>query len=384
MQNPQVHEADLAIERDLGHNLVLGLTYMGSFGRELPRGIDTNLSLSATDEFTFTVAMPGTGTNPCPPSCPISTSTTKIDAPPIPAQSGYVVQPHGGAAAPLKVGQTYTSKVFLWPADGTTSTRKNTAYSKILDVRSDVNSSYNALAVQLNRRFEHGFSLLTNYTWSHSLDDNPYQSTVVPTFTALDPTNLKLEHGNSVQNVPQRFVFAAVYEPQTRFHGIKDYVLGGWRIAPVVQIQNGLPYTPYVSGSPSNLTVPEGTDGCTTAGGCSVSPAYSGMNGAGSSAARLPWIERNTYKYPNTAVVDMRLGKNFHFEAPHLSRMRLELLGEVFNLMNHQNITDVNDNAYTLSGTTLTQQPGFGTYTNSNSNWAYSPRQMQIAARLHF
>jgi hypothetical protein len=67
--------------------------------------------------------------------------------------------------------------------------------------------------------------------------------------------------------------------------------------------------------------------------------------------------------------------------------MRLELLGEVFNLMNHQNITNVSNDAYTLSsttGTSLTSATGFGTYTNSNSNWAYSSRQMQIAVRLHF
>jgi hypothetical protein len=52
--------------------------------------------------------------------------------------------------------------------------------------------------------------------------------------------------------------------------------------------------------------------------------------------------------------------------------------------MNHQNITGINDEAYTLFGTTLTPYASFGTNTNSNSNWAYSSRQMQIAARLHF
>ncbi len=384
MQNPQVHEADLAIERDLGHKLVLGVTYMGSFGRELPRGIDTNLSLSGTYNYAFTVAAPASSTTTTT-SYPVSATST--DAPPIPPQSGYVVLPHGGAAAPLAVSQTYTTKVFLAPVGGTASTRPDPAYGKILDVRSDVNSSYNALAVQLSRRFEHGLSLMANYTWSHSLDDNPYQSTVVPTFTALDPTDLSLEHGNSVQNVPQRFVFAAVFQPQTHFHGIKDYAFGGWRIAPLVQFQNGLPYTPYVSGSASGLTVPNGTDGCVPvapATTCAVVPAYTGLNGAGSSAARLPWIERNTYRNPNTTVVDLRLGKNFYFNAPHFDRMRLELFSEVFNLMNHQNITGVNNNAYTLSGTTLTQLASFGTYTNSNSNWAYSSRQMQIALRLHF
>jgi hypothetical protein len=108
------------------------------------------------------------------------------------------------------------------------------------------------------------------------------------------------------------------------------------------------------------------------------------LNGSGSSADRLPWIERNSYNRPNTIVVDSRLGKNFYFKARHFDNMRFELMGEVFNIMNHQNITGITDQAYSLSGTTLTPFASFGTYTNSNSNWAYSSRQIQIAARLHF
>ena len=33
---------------------------------------------------------------------------------------------------------------------------------------------------------------------------------------------------------------------------------------------------------------------------------------------------------------------------------------------------------------TLTLQPNFGTYNNSNSNYTYTPRQVQLAVRLHF
>jgi hypothetical protein len=257
-------------------------------------------------------------------------------------------------------------------------------------VRSDVNSNYNALAVQLDHRFERGFSLLANYTWSHALDENPYESTVVPTYNIYDPTNRRLEYGNSATNVPNRGVVAVVYQPQTTFHGYKDYLLGGWRIAPLVQLQNGLPYTPYVSGSVSGLTVPAGVDGCTPKAGastCTATPAYKGLNGSGSSANRLPILERNNYQNPSTSVVDLRLGKNFYIHAPHFEASRLEFLAEMFNVLNHQNITAVQNDAYTLSGTTLTPYNGtntFGAYTNSNSNYTYSPRQVQIAARFHF
>lgn len=112
MQNPQVHEADLAVERDLGHNTVLAVTYMASFGRELPSAIDTNFSLSDTATYTFTVTAPTATTSNT--SYPISaTSTPSYSSYPQPPQSGYVTQPHGGKTVPFAIGKTFTTKVFL-------------------------------------------------------------------------------------------------------------------------------------------------------------------------------------------------------------------------------------------------------------------------------
>jgi len=387
MQNPQVHEVDLALERNLGHNTTFGITYMGSYGRELPSAIDTNFNAGATYNYAFTVANPTTSTTTAT-SYPISTTAEASFANyPQPPVSGYVTLPHGGAAPPLHAGQTYTTKVFLQPAGVAASTRPNPAYGEILDVRSNVNSNYNALGLQVNHRYEHGLSFMANYTWSHTLDDNPYQSTVVPSYSMLDPTNPQAEYGNGAEDIRHRVVGAVIFEPQTHFHGIKDYALGGWRIAPLIQAQTGLPFTPYVSGSVSGLTVPSGTDGCVptgTATTCAVNAAYKGLNGSGSSADRLPWIQRDSSNFPRTVVIDVRVGKNFYIHAARFENARFEVFAEIFNVANHQNITGLTDEAYTLSGTTLTTYNNYGDYTNSNSNYTYSPRQVQVAARLHF
>ena len=386
-QNPQVHEADLSLEQNLGHNTTFALTYMLSLGRELPSAIDSNFNPADTYNYAFTAASASGATSGAATSYPISTTTA--DAPPSPPQTGYVVLPHGGAKLPLLPGQTIPNvKVFLQPAGVTANPRPNPAYGEILEVSSDVNSSYNALAIQITHRYSNNFSLLSNFTWSHALDENPYESTVVPTYNAFDPTNRRFDYGNSDTDVKLRFVGAVVYQPQTNFHGLKDQVLGGWRIAPLVQIQTGEPYSPYISGSVSGLTVPNGVDGCTTVIGCSVSPAYKGLNGSGSSADRLPG-DRNQYFSPETAKVDIRFGKNFYLpNMPHLEHTRFEVFAELFNVFNHQNITStgVNDDAYTLSGTTLTPYTNnsFGTYTASNNNATYTPRQLQVAARFHF
>ncbi len=355
LQNPQVHEADLAIEQDLGHNLVLGITYMSSFGRELDSATDVNLNLQSFQNVNFVV----NNTNNIGPG---------ITNP---------VLPHGGKPAPL-VGTSTPVKVYT-AGSATAPSRYDPDYYRVLRIASNVNTNYNALAFQINKRYRNGFSMLSNFTWSHALDFNPYIGTGIPGPSTLDPNDITKDYGNSSLDVRRRFVLAATYMPQTHLHGWKDQVLGGWRIAPILQVQSGLPYTPFVSGYP----------------GESVSGVRS-ANGSGSTAGRIDGIRRNQYTRPKTTKADVRVGKNFYFkvDATGAERLRLEFFAEIFNIANHQNITGVQNTAYNLSFTgaastnnvvdTLTLQPNFGTYNNSNSNYTYTPRQLQFAGRLHF
>ena len=196
----------------------------------------------------------------------------------------------------------------------------------------------------MNHRYSNGLSILSNITWSHALDFNPYIGTGVPTFNVFDPIDLRKEHGNSSLDVRHRFVFAGIYQPPVHVDGWKKYLADGWRIAPVIQIQNGLPYTPTVSG------------------GTSLGE-FKSINGVGSSADRIDILGRNQVTMPKTANVDLRVGKNFYLSDSRFGSYRLEIFAEAFNLLNHQNN---------------------GTYLNANSNDTYSQRQMQISARLHF
>ena len=355
LQNPEVHEADLSLEQDLGWNTSLQVTYMGSFGRELDSSTDTNTADTANATVTYTVA-------------PAATS----------APSGYIVHPHGGFGSPLPVGFQYTTKLF------TNGVRPNNNYGVILDIASNVNSSYNALAAQITHRLNHGFSVLSSYTWSHALDFNPYIGTGVPTFNVFDPTNLRKEYGNSSLDVRNRFVFAAVYAPDFHLTGYKKYLGDGWRFAPIVQAQDGLPFTPSVSGSPTGLE---------NAAGATLTPAFKGVNGSGSSANRIDILGRNQFHNPDQYKVDARLSKNFNFDTPYrlLAHTRLELLAEVFNLTNHQNITSTSHGLYAISApqnsinaNVLTFTPTFGTNLNSNNNQTWEDREIEIAARFHF
>lgn len=350
LENPQVYETDLDIQQDLGKGWTATVTYMGSYGRKLDSANDVNINRSSATIVNYTIK--NTPVNP-------ATRATAL--------------PHGGLSAPLP----YTSvpvKVFTKPTSG--SARYDSNFYRVLDISSNVNSNYNAVAFQLNKRYRNGFSFMSNYTWAHSLDANPYIGTGIPSFSIMDPTDPSKEYGNSSLDVRQRFVLAFSYQPVTHFHGWKDYALGGWRIAPVVQAQTGLPYTPYISGYPN-----ESASGVRSA------------NGSGSSSGRIEQLHRNQYHRPSTNKADVRVSKNFYFNNfSHLGldRVRFEVFAEVFNVLNHQNITGVQNTAYNLyydstAGQDVLQlQPNFGTYNNSNSNYTYTPRQLQLAARLHF
>jgi len=361
LQNPQVSETDLAIEQNLGWNTTFSVSYMGSYGRELAAAVDQNVA-PATGSQTYQVL-----DNPDP-------------------FTGYIVYPHGGAAPPLLNNSIHTYKRYI-PADA----GPFTTYYHVLEFKSEVNSSYNALVFQLNHRFSSGFSLLSNFTWAHALDGNPYLSTGYGTSTeVLDPLNLRGEWATSSLNVAHRFVAAATY--RTGLKGLSErmgVLLNDWSIAPIVQLQDGLPYSP-------------GTQNYPTGG------LFSGILGAGGTS-RVPDLGRNSFTMPATATVDLRIGKSFNYRRAE-QHYRFEIFGEAFNLFNHQNITSVNTTAYCIASApstgapstgvacpavqgvpTLTQgyyymiaNPLFGTNTNSNSSTLSTSRQLQVAGRFYF
>jgi len=109
-------------------------------------------------------------------------------------------------------------------------------------------------------------------------------------------------------------------------------------------------------------------------------------------------------------LVDMRVSKSFRFQ----ERYRLELIADFFNIANKQNKMGANQTGYIIStgavptpsgtvtcstaapclnfntlGPTPTSgapfAPLFGTFTSiNNSNFLYTPRQIQLGVRVHF
>jgi Carboxypeptidase regulatory-like domain/TonB dependent receptor len=329
---PEIQQADLTVEQDLGWNTVFSITWLAAFGRRLPDFVDTNLG-PAAGNISYTV-VDTTGKGPIP--------------------NGTVIK------TPF-----YSSR--LDPKLGAKT-----------DIFSGVNSNYEAAVFHLTHRLSHHLQFDAHYTWSHALDYGENNTTFTNTNSLLDPKNVHAEYGNSNQNVPNRIVMNAIYETPSAFHGFLGLLLNQYEIAPSYQIQNGNGVTLGVTGS---------TTGLKDASGNLVTAIASSVNGSGGTN-RVPGYDRNYLNLPRTQILDLRLSKRFKVK----ELGTIELLGESFNLANHVNITGVNTTAYSYgagtgslaSTNTLTYNTPFFSTTGSNGNFIYTPRQVQLGVRVQF
>jgi hypothetical protein len=349
-QAPSVQQTDLTLEREIARNTVVSISYLGSFGRSLPDFVDINTG-APTTTITYTV----------------------------------------GAGGPLTAG-TYTTPLYATvrttPSGGpstTVSPRLNSNFGAMSEIFSGVSSNYNALALQFNRRMTNHLQVMASYTWAHSLDYGQNATTFSDTNDLLVPTDIRGEYGNSIFDVRNRFVASAVAESPWHAPGLLGYLVNDWLLAPIYSSQSGLPYSLVTSGTPS-FTTPADASGTTT--------TYSGLGASinGSNGRKgIDVIGRNSFRQKRTINMDLRLSKRVRFG----ERYAVELLGEAFNIFNHQNVTVVNNTGYIIGSTavdpvtkavnaTLNFNSSFGSVSNTNSNFAFSSRQIQIGFRFLF
>jgi len=313
-QNPQIHQMDLTLERDLGWGTVVSASYLGSLGRELPNFADTNICTSTSQT---TVLASGAAGPPC--AAPGTLTYNVI----------------GGG--PISVA-TITEPIFKQRVDA--------RFGSLTDIFSGTNSSYHALVLQVNHRMSHNLQFGANYTWSHAIDFGQNQSTFSDTNDLLIPFNILAEKGNSIYDVPNRFVANAVMTSPWKRNGWAGWFVNNWELDPIFSIQNGLPFSLTTAGTPAGAI-------------------GSSINGSGG-ANRIDVIGRNTFRLPTTWVQDLRLAKYLSVR----EKLKVELLGDFFNIANKQNVTSENNTGYIISGSNLTFNTPFAVPNNSNSNFA--------------
>ncbi len=380
-RNPEVHQAVAAVEETLPGHVEVTANSMVSLGRRLPVSIDTNIDLSVAGTITYAV-----------------------------------VDPSG--LGPIKASQITAPFYASWPSTTGSGGQRNymgwinSDYQQIDQITSKANSTYEAGMVKVERYGQRGLSLHAHYIYSHAMDWNPSES-------QMDPAaDFRQEYGASDLDLRHSFGAMAVYETPWKLRGRAGKFGNGWILSGVLQDRSGLPYTMRVSGSLPECPVSTGVTPCTTpfaglnaATGSYIVGLRPGMNGSGGDNRvygvgndNIVYnIGRNTYRYPGTWKADLRLGKRFD-----LGKMRqLELLAESFNLLNHQNVTELETTGYYLepgnssgglptlnfmtgpftetSGKVLhPNSTAFGQPLNINATNFYRERQFQFGLRMRF
>ena len=262
-------------------------------------------------------------------------------------------------------------------------TRLNNQYSNANNRGSNGASNYQGLNVQFQttnlRRT--GLGLVSNYTWSHALDN--LSTTFSETNNAFslgytNPFNPSLDYGNGDLDVRHRLVIAPVYaEPFFKnSHNLLAQIAGGWQISGIYQLHTGAPFSYFdftnnYSGynvaryaTSQNIpqhtfkSIPSGTSGggantyvlgqlpaATSWGNSKLMPPSSAdptkpdlKNYPDGISDWGPWptnmIQRNSLRGPGLWNLDLAMSKTF----PIRENVNIEFRAEGFNILNHHNL----------------------------------------------
>jgi hypothetical protein len=241
-------------------------------------------------------------------------------------------------------------------------------------------SIYNSLQVTVTQKSWKGLDFLAGYTYAHSIDNGTSnRSSDAP----QDAWNYDAMRGNGDQDIRHRFTLAMTYNvPEFK---APLQLLKGWQLTSIVTLQGGMPFDLYdttndISGTYTygyehwNFTgnpkdVHESVTGIPYFPGSSFGPDASGLgvpggltnNPACLAHASLAQLEnygcyamgtaiitpqdpytfgnmgRNIFRGPGFQNWDMSVTKLINFS----ERVKLQMRGEVFNVLNHTNFDDL-------------------------------------------
>jgi hypothetical protein len=270
------------------------------------------------------------------------------------------------------------------------------------------NSTYNGLAVQLDRRFSNGLQFKTAYTWSHLIDDSTadFFTTRLTPRRSEDFQHLQRDKASSALDRRHRFTLVAVYDVPFMSHSSNwaaRNVLGNWEFAPIYTFESPEYATVQsstdsnlngdsagdrsiinptgVTGTSSNVTALKNTAGATVAY-LATNPSAQYIKAA---AGALTNGGRNTLPTRRINNVDLSIIKRFSYH----ERFKLELIGQFLNAFNHPQFTPGSINQITSIGTTGSGVLNYVTAGNKDFNnpeaaFASNARVIQVAAKIVF
>ena len=255
-------------------------------------------------------------------------------------------------------------------------------YADVNAQLSDGYSSYNALNVELKKRFSSNVQFFATYTWSHSIDDSSDLQTLLK---PQDNTNFRAERSDSLFDQRHRFVFSGIFSSPDKWKNgnALHKFLHGFSIAPIIEVSSGRPFNIIAPGDANGdfqstnerpFELPDGSlcqAGFTQLTNDPINPnCITGFPLNGN-------LGRNmgiTHMFFST---DARITRKIRFG----ETMSLDLIGEVFNLFNRFNEAAADPFFNTVN--TVGKRSGNGRYF-SRSTSSFDPRQFQLGFKFNF
>ncbi len=232
-------------------------------------------------------------------------------------------------------------------------------------------SKYEGLVFSVQHRFAQHYTILSNYTYSHSIGDFDYADTISANANFESPYNRSLDRGKS--DFDHRHTFVASLLATSPVSGAMwtGRLLRNWQLAAIVSM---------ISGAPINLT--DGGVDVSGTGQLNDRPSQKLVDPYPAKQTTTEWFNpsafavqpvgtfgnlgRDALTGPGTINLDMALSRTFQFR----ERLGLIARADFFNIMNHPNWNAPNTS---VNSSIFGQITSFG-----------SPRIIQFAMKLIF
>jgi hypothetical protein len=352
-KTPTVLEWNYSIEQQLTQNMALRVAYVGSHSYHNIINTDSN-----------TIAPLICSSPPTPAGCPAGGINIKPGAQPSFVPQGTQYIPVGKRPNP------FLANGFFWNTEGV--------------------SSYNALQVDVTKRFSRGLTFRASYTFSKNLDDGSgvaSSQSQNQTQQVLDPRNPLRDFGRSALDFNHQGSGNLTYDLPfghgkpflNGVSGAADKLVGGWRVNGIVTLLSGFPFTPLVGSNQSgdgNVRNPDRPNAHPNFPGTLMprlvtkwfDPAAFDLPTLGT------WgnVGRGSLEGPGLAELDFSVHKTI----PIQESKSLEFLAELFNITNRANFNVPNTGLF--SGGQPSPSVGQITSTSTDS------RQIQFGLKLIF
>jgi len=112
-------------------------------------------------------------------------------------------------------------------------------------------ANYNGLLISLQHRLSHGFSVLSNYTWSHCTDLGEGGQDIGNNFS--NPNNPRMDFGDCAQDRRQLVNISVVAQTPKLSNPLMERIFGGWSSSAIYTASTGSPFN-VADGSDISLT----------------------------------------------------------------------------------------------------------------------------------